>query len=67
MSRRRPEAYSAYISRIITMHEAIAIKILDLEDNMNVLRCKKVDEAMRQRLNMYLETHKKLTLYERGL
>src|SRR5262245_32111695 len=55
LTKREGEQYDAFVERAIQHPLARAIKILDLEDNMNVLRLKAVDEKAMDRFRRYLK------------
>lgn len=53
LTKRQGEEYEAFIERAVSHPLALKIKVLDLEDNMNVLRLKKVDGKALKRLAKY--------------
>lgn len=54
------EPYDDYIARVKTNKLAIAVKINDLEDNMDVRRMKKMEDKDVARFNKYLKAYKEL-------
>ena len=52
------ESYEHFISRILENKLAIKVKIADLEDNMNILRLKKITEKDVARLKKYHKYHR---------
>ena len=60
------EPYADFIARVKTSQLAIAVKIHDLEDNMDIRRMQEVTEKDRLRLNKYLFHYRELmALYAR--
>ncbi|UKB86056.1 phosphohydrolase [Chryseobacterium sp. MEBOG06] len=57
------EDYSDFIERIIQNDLAIAVKLNDLEDNMDVSRLNKVTEKDAERLSKYINAHRYLKSY----
>ena len=55
------EPYDQYISRVKTNKLAIAVKINDLEDNMDVRRMKQMEPKDVDRFNKYLKAYHELT------
>jgi hypothetical protein len=53
--------YEAYLVPIKQHPVARAVKIADLEDNLNVRRLKQVTEKDRERLDKYLRAHRFLS------
>ena len=53
--------YQAYVEKIKLNPIARAVKLADLEDNMNVRRLDAVDDAVRDRLAKYLRAWETLT------
>jgi (p)ppGpp synthase/HD superfamily hydrolase len=60
LSRREDESYDAFIERVGENKNAIAVKIADLEDNMDVTRLTSITEKDRKRLDKYVQTWRKL-------
>lgn len=60
LSRRQGETYDAFISRVMGSEDAVAVKIADIEDNLDVLRLLVVTEKDGARLNKYLIAWRKL-------
>ena len=56
LSRRKDESYNASIARVIESKDAIAVKLADLEDNLDVTRLSEVTDKDRSRLDMYVRT-----------
>lgn len=54
------ELYDDYIARVKTNKLAIAVKLNDLEDNMDVRRMNKMEEKDVARFNKYLKAYKEL-------
>lgn len=59
------EDYSDFIERISHNDLAIAVKLNDLEDNMDVSRLNKVTEKDAERLSKYINAHRYLKTYLR--
>ena len=55
------EPYDEFIERVKTNQLAVAVKINDLADNMDIRRCKKLSEWDVKRLWMYLKVYQELT------
>ncbi len=53
--------YQAYVEKIKPNPIARAVKLADLEDNMNVRRLDVVDDTVRERLSKYLRAWETLT------
>lgn len=62
LTRRKNEAYDDFIDRVKTNQLATKIKILDLQDNMDVSRLKEVTDADQSRLNKYAVAMYKLVM-----
>lgn len=60
LSRRDDESYNASIARVIESKDAIAVKLADLEDNLDVTRLSEVTDEDRSRLSMYVRTWHKM-------
>jgi len=54
------ENYDHFIDRILTNKTAIAVKLNDLRDNMDITRLPHLTQQDLPRLNKYLKTYKKL-------
>lgn len=54
------EDYDHFIDRIIKNKTAVAVKLNDLRDNMDITRLPQITEQDRARLNKYLKAYKKL-------
>ena len=54
------EDYDHFIDRIIQNKTAIAVKLNDLRDNMDITRLPQITEQDRKRLNKYIRAYKKL-------
>jgi (p)ppGpp synthase/HD superfamily hydrolase len=57
LTRPEEEPYDHFIERIKTNRLAIAVKLNDLEDNMDVRRLQKLEENHLVRLNKYLKAY----------
>ena len=55
------EPYDEFIERVKTNQLAVAVKINDLADNMDIRRCKELSEWDVKRLWMYLKVYQELT------
>src|SRR5262245_37095248 len=55
LTKREGEDYDAFVERAIQHPLARTVKILDLEDNMNMLRLREVDEKAMDRFKRYLK------------
>ena len=55
------EPYDVFIGRVKTNPLAVAVKINDLADNMDIRRCKEISEWDVKRLWMYLKVYQELT------
>ena len=55
------EPYDEFIERVKTNPLAVAVKINDLADNMDIRRCKEQSEWDVKRLWMYLKVYQELT------
>jgi len=64
LSRREDESYDAFIERVSGNKDAIAVKIIDLEDNLNITRLANVTEKDCKRLDNYIQALKKLKTLE---
>jgi len=64
LSRREDESYDAFIERVSGNKDAIAVKIIDLEDNLNITRLANVTEKDCKRLDKYIQALKKLKTLE---
>jgi len=58
--------YMDYVRKIAENPIARAVKIADLQDNMNISRLPEVDDAARRRLAKYLEAYSYLTSEDHG-
>ena len=54
------EDYDHFIDRILTNKTAIAVKLNDLRDNMDITRLPQIIEQDRKRLNKYLRAYQRL-------
>ena len=54
------EDYDHFIDRILTNKTAIAVKLNDLRDNMDITRLPQITEQDRKRLNKYLRAYRRL-------
>ena len=54
------EDYDHFIDRIIQNKTAVAVKLNDLRDNMDITRLPHITEKDRKRLNKYIRAYKKL-------
>jgi len=54
------EDYDHFIDRIIQNKTAIAVKLNDLRDNMDITRLTQITEQDRKRLNKYLRAYNRL-------
>lgn len=54
------EPYEAFINRVKTNPLAVAVKINDLTDNMDIRRLQTLTDADMQRLNKYLKAYQSL-------
>lgn len=54
------EDYDHFIDRILTNKTAIAVKLNDLRDNMDITRLSQIIEQDRKRLNKYLRAYQRL-------
>ncbi len=61
LTRRRGETYQSYIERVKHHSLVIPIKLGDLEDNMNMLRLKEVNQKDLERMKKYHWGHQQLT------
>lgn len=61
LTRRRGERYQSYIERVKRHPLVIPIKLGDLEDNMNMLRLKEVNQKDLERMKKYHWGHQQLT------
>lgn len=55
------EPYESFINRVKTNPLAVAVKINDLTDNMDIRRLQTLTDADMQRLNKYLKAYRALT------
>jgi (p)ppGpp synthase/HD superfamily hydrolase len=55
------ESYEDFIDRCATDSVARAVKLADLEDNMNALRLKEFDDGAAVRFRKYLAAHRRLS------
>jgi hypothetical protein len=55
------EPYEAFIQRVKSNPLAVAVKINDLTDNMDIRRLATITEADVQRLRKYLKAYRELT------
>ena len=55
------EPYDEFIERVKTNQLAVAVKINDLADNMDIRRCKELSEWDVKRLKNYLKAYQELT------
>ncbi|WP_428567037.1 MAG: HD domain-containing protein [Solidesulfovibrio sp. DCME] len=60
VSRREDESYDEFIERVKGNKDAVAVKISDLEDNMNIARLFSITEKDRKRLDKYIQVWRKL-------
>ena len=60
LTRRKGESYEAFIDRVRVHPLARKIKLLDIEDNMNLLRLNAVSEKDLQRVAKYHRAWKRL-------
>jgi (p)ppGpp synthase/HD superfamily hydrolase len=58
LTHREGESYEEYIGFIKTHPEATAIKLADLEDNMNILRLKELGHTDLERIAKYHKSYK---------
>jgi (p)ppGpp synthase/HD superfamily hydrolase len=61
LTKKEGEEYDVFVERAISHPLAKAVKILDLEDNMNVMRLKEVDGKAAKRLAKYLRAWRHIT------
>ena len=68
LSKNFTSSYEEYIEELLTDPVAIAVKIADIEDNLNIWdlsplwrQSTEITEKHRQRMNKYLKTHQILT------
>lgn len=61
LTKREGEEYDAFVERAASHPLAKRVKKLDLEDNMNVLRFKKVDEKTTAKLTKYFRAWHRIT------
>ncbi|MFN7140244.1 MAG: GTP pyrophosphokinase [Limisphaerales bacterium] len=61
LTKREGEEYDDFVTRAASHPVARAVKLLDLEDNMNVLRFKKVDEKTLEKLSKYFNAWHRIT------
>ena len=54
------EDYDHFIDRILTNKTAVAVKLNDLRDNMDITRLSQIIEQDRKRLNKYLRAYQRL-------
>ena len=54
------EDYDHFIDRILTNKTAIAVKLNDLRDNMDITRLQQITDLDRKRLNKYLRAYRRL-------
>lgn len=54
------ENYDHFIDRILTNKTAVAVKLNDLRDNMDITRLPQITEQDRKRLNKYLKAFRRL-------
>lgn len=55
LTRQPHEDYGTFIERVCTHPVAVAVKIYDVEDNLDVTRMEQLTEKDRQRINRYLK------------
>ena len=55
------DPYDEFIGRVKTNQLAVAVKINDLADNMDIRRCKELSEWDVKRLKKYLKAYQELT------
>jgi hypothetical protein len=60
LTRNPNEDYEAFIERICTHPIAVAVKINDVEDNLDITRLEKVSETDMERINRYLKALSRL-------
>lgn len=61
VTRRKEESYEAFIERVAENPLAVAVKLADLEDNMNLLRLSELGERELARLARYHRAWRRLT------
>lgn len=64
LTKREGEEYDDFITRSSSLQLARKVKLLDLEDNMTVLRFKKVDEKTMEKLTKYFKAWHRITEQE---
>ena len=60
LTKNKNEDYDVFINRVLTNKLAIAVKINDLTDNLDVKRLEKLTEEDMKRINKYLEAYRRL-------
>ena len=61
LTRRQGEPYDSLIERAALNPLALQVKLVDLEDNMDIRRMKDITQQDGERLNRYREAHAKLS------
>ena len=61
LTKRKGEEYDDFVTRAASHPLSRAVKLLDLEDNMTVLRFKKVDEKTMEKLSKYFRAWHRIT------
>lgn len=60
LTKNKNENYDVFINRVLTNKLAIAVKINDLTDNLDVKRLEKITEEDMKRINKYLKAYRRL-------
>ena len=66
VTRRKNENYKDFIERIAQNDLAVAVKLNDLEDNMDVKRLNTMTERDAKRLSKYIDAYRYLKSYNRN-
>jgi (p)ppGpp synthase/HD superfamily hydrolase len=66
LTKRKDDSYTDYITRLAGNPLARAVKILDLEDNMDIRRMSALSQKDKDRLMKYLMAYKTLRNWEMG-
>ncbi len=61
LTRRETESYPEFIERLRNNPLAVRVKLIDIADNINILRLNHISQKDVDRLNRYLDAHKILS------
>lgn len=64
VTRRKEDSYGSFVERCATDPLALAVKLADLEDNLDIRRLSELDDKGVKRIRRYLAAHRRLSAPE---